>query len=384
MSPIRIEGPYRHGDKWRCRLVLAGHRMWCRPSAPSPEAARAVAEGAARGAAQQGGLTVREACAAYLENLRQGGAKPVTLSYRERDVRSFFGGELERPLSGLTPSRCAALYEQLRTRPSAKTGRPLTAASHHSYLIQSRRFLAYCVTERWLKHNPLDGIKPFGRKNKGKVQLRIDEARAFYTTSLELAQRGDAGAAAALVGLLMAFRPGEIDSRTARDLDDGGALLWVDDTADFTRKTASSRRAVQVPQVLQPILRAFAKDKVGAALLWPSADGRRFRHGWLNYQVKRLCRLAGVPEVCAHSLRGLQATTALHAGATPELVAAVLGHTSTTMTMQHYAAPGSARAGDQLARVHLLERPALSPPCPPARTNSATSSVTDGGEDETS
>ncbi|MFO0580342.1 MAG: site-specific integrase [Polyangia bacterium] len=356
MSQIRIEGPYQHGSGWRCRLVLAGRRMWCRPSAPSPEAARQIAEGAARAAAQHGGMTVREAGDAYLLHLRASGARELTLSYRDRDIRQFFGDVLGEPLARLTPARCAALYEQLRTSPRERTGRIARVATQHTYLKESRRFLAFCVEEKWIKANPLDEIRAVGRKNKGKGQLRIDEARRFYAVCLEHARKGDAGAAAALVGLLMAFRPGEIDSRTVRDLDDGGAILWVDDTEDFDRKTESSRRPVQVPQVLRPILRELARDKVGAALLWPARDGRRHRHGWVNRQVERMCREADVPRVCAHSLRGLQATTALHAGATPELVASVLGHESTEMTLKHYAARGSAQAGDQMARVQLLVR----------------------------
>jgi integrase len=355
MSNIRIEGPYRLGDSWRCRLVLAGRRMWCRPSAPSPEAARAIAEGAARTAAQHGGMTVREAADAYLARLRDAGAKERTLSARDRDLRQFFAGAVDAALSELTPARCAALYEELRARPRVKTGRAASVDTHQTYLKTSRRFLEFCVEEKWLKANPLAAVKAVGRKRKGKAQLRIDEARAFYATCLDRAQQGDAGTAAALVGLLMAFRPGEIDSRTVRDLDDGGAILWVDDTADFNKKTDSSRRPVQVPNVLRPILRELARGKVGAALLWPAQHGGRHHHTWVNRQVERLCKLAGVPRVCAHSLRGLQATTALQAGATPELVASVLGHESPEMTLKHYAARGSAQAGDQVARVHLFE-----------------------------
>ncbi|MFO0580314.1 MAG: site-specific integrase [Polyangia bacterium] len=330
--------------------------MWCRPGAPSPDAARQIAEGAARAAAHGGGLTVRAAGALYLQRLREGGAKDLTLRHRDRDLRRFFADAMDEALGRMTSSRCAALYEQLRARPSERTGRTASVATHQTYLKTARRFMAFCAEEKWLQANPLAAIRAVGRKRKGKVQLRIDEARAFYATCLAHAQEGDDGAAAALVGLLMAFRPGEIDSRTARDLDDGGAILWVDDTDAFDKKTDGSRRPVQVPQVLRPILRELARDKVGAALLWPARDGRRHRHGWVNRQVERLCRLARVPRVCAHSLRGLQATTALHAGATPELVASVLGHGSVEVTLAHYAARGSAQAGDQVARVRLLQK----------------------------
>ncbi len=49
----------------------------------------------------------------------------------------------------------------------------------------------------------------------------------------------------------------------------------------------------------------------------------------------RLCRLANVPIICPHSLRGLHATLALEGGATADSVAKALGHGSFAMTARH-------------------------------------------------
>lgn len=49
-----------------------------------------------------------------------------------------------------------------------------------------------------------------------------------------------------------------------------------------------------------------------------------------------ICTKAAVPRVCAHSLRGLHATLATEAGATPQLVANALGHTSPQVAQRHY------------------------------------------------
>jgi len=53
--------------------------------------------------------------------------------------------------------------------------------------------------------------------------------------------------------------------------------------------------------------------------------------------LKLLCQQLGLPTVCPHSLRGLNATLALDAGATAQHVAAALGHASFTTTARHYA-----------------------------------------------
>jgi integrase len=328
--------------------------MWCRPGAPSPDAARELAEAAARAAAQAGGLTVAEAAELYAQNQRDKGSRPESVRHWQVALARFFEGALEQPLASLTPARCGALYERLRTQPSARTGQPLSVDSHRGYLSIAKGFLGFCVGAGYLRTNPLAATQGVGRRRKGKRQLRIDEARALYRVALAQAGQGDEGAAAVAVGLLMGLRPGETCSRTARDLDDGGRILWVDDTEAFQKKTESSRRAVRVPEPLRPILRALARGRVGGALLWARPDGTAHGPAWVNRQVARLCAKAGVPRVCAHSLRGLQATTALHAGATPELVASVLGHRSPEVTLRHYAARGSERASEQLARVQVL------------------------------
>jgi len=69
---------------------------------------------------------------------------------------------------------------------------------------------------------------------------------------------------------------------------------------------------------------------------WDTDDkGPRDRY-WVLRQVHALCGQANVPVVCAHSLRGLRATLATEAGATPHLVATALGHSSTQVAERHY------------------------------------------------
>ena len=50
-----------------------------------------------------------------------------------------------------------------------------------------------------------------------------------------------------------------------------------------------------------------------------------------------------MPPVCAHSMRGLHADLAVEAGLSPDVVAKSLGHTSASVTMNHYAKPETLR-----------------------------------------
>ena len=73
----------------------------------------------------------------------------------------------------------------------------------------------------------------------------------------------------------------------------------------------------------------------------------------LRHRMKQLCQAANLPLVCPHSLRGLNATLALDAGATAHHVAAALGHSSFATTARHYA-DASTVANSSLRKVAEL------------------------------
>ena len=71
------------------------------------------------------------------------------------------------------------------------------------------------------------------------------------------------------------------------------------------------------------------------------------------YNVKRLCRSAGVPEVTAHATRGIHATIATQVGTTSHIVAMALGHGNDQVTKRHYIRRGAA---EQASRDRFLDR----------------------------
>ena len=90
------------------------------------------------------------------------GSKPMFLPLRKLDVAT---GE--------------ALYARLRSRSAVDT--------HRNILSEAKTFLAWCVgRKRWMPSNPFEGIKGTGRRNKGKAQPRIDEARKWTAAALAL------------------------------------------------------------------------------------------------------------------------------------------------------------------------------------------------------
>ena len=81
--------------------------------------------------------------------------------------------------------------------------------------------------------------------------------------------------------------PGLIVSRTVRDLDDGGRLLRVvpNEALGFVPKTSRSKRAVPVPQVLQPLLLARTRHKLPGALLLVAEGGGAHWRDWVSVSI---------------------------------------------------------------------------------------------------
>lgn len=340
---VRVLGPYRHEGAWRCRIVTSAGRSWAPTAATETEALQSAEKQAAT-LARQGSITICDSIEAYVRSKEVAGASPSTLEGNRRALVVYFTGILDWPVGRLTSRRAQECYDALQIWVGPR-GHTLSVATHRSYVHIARSWGRWVVAKGWMRGpSPVDVVKGVGRKKRGKPQLSLDEARLLYATALEVARQGDEGGVAVLMAISMGLRTSEILSRTPRDLDNAGTVVRISDNLQlgFKAKNDSAKRPVTVPLDLQPILARMCEGKLPTAPLFPSEKrpGRRPRQ-WMPVQVTRLCELAKVPKVCPHSLRGVSATAAAAAGALPELVAKMLGHTSPIMTTQHYIAPGT-------------------------------------------
>jgi integrase len=328
-----VYGPYKHGERWRLVLATGDGGRSVESFASEGECVEAIAAYRARIA----GLQVSEAIVEFLDATRARGlaeGSVVTTGYRLRavlqvDTRKGTTGGL---VADLTPVRARRLLAGYKAAVDTRKGS----------LASCRAFGAFCVERGYLRTDPFAGCKVEGRKRRGKVQLSIDEGRVFFARALELANGGDVAALGVLLCLTFGCRASEIADRVVRDLDDRGRVLSIPHG-----KTASARRRLAVPPVLQPAInRAIAPDGRRRRPTDPllPRDGLPPTRHWLRYHVRRICRMAGVTDVCTHSLRGLAATAATVAQEGAAAVAGLLGHASPTVTERHYLAPGTAAA----------------------------------------
>lgn len=273
---------------------------------------------------------------AFLAKLREKERAPATIESAEDRLTLILG----LPANGQrmvrwVDKRGAELYAAAQL---FEDGTRRANDTHHNALNLGRQWAKFCVSKRWLHSNPFAGVEPVGQKVHGseKEQLSLDESRRLRAYCHM--HRDDQGAVLTLAYLLLGTRASELVKRDVRDLDDDGNQLRVGKT-----KTKAGRRRMVLPDELRELLVALAKDKQPDAPLFTNTSGKRATR-WVAYNhVKRICKLAKVPELCPQALRRTQSSLATDAGVAALAVSAHLGHASTGITARAYVDPDVAR-----------------------------------------
>jgi integrase len=346
-------GPYEERDKWRIVVVENGKRksVFLDTEAEALRAKSELERKVLRPVSKKlcDVITLWEQ-----ELLRTGTTSAISVTHKAFWARTLLKSMLEEEISSVTPRQAAAMYEKMLSRESRMTGRPLAAATQRFALWTARNFFAWASAVGCVGSNPFKDVKPVGKVNAGKSQLRIEEARRFARTALDLFEKTEHPLAiGALVALMMGLRTQEVLLREVRDLDDGGRFLWID-----AGKTANAKRHLEVPELLRPYLLRLAAGQSPSSLLFGyGRTGMPRTRTTMWATVRKLCALAGVPPVCTHSLRGLYATLAVQSGSASHVVASSLGHGSFQITQRHYAQASSV-ANASTARVQsILDSP---------------------------
>ncbi len=308
------------------------------------------------------------------EKEERGRAKPESCRDQLRCLRVFFGKTLEEDISRITPKRAAVLYDEA-VRVPKKNGEARKAATHRFYLELAKCFFRWAVRTGYISQNPFQEVEPVGRESVGKKQLRVEEARIYAETAFRrFDEQQDVMALASVVPLYLGLRASEVLKRKVRDVDAGGALLWIDGG-----KTKNARRHLKVEaKELQERLLLLTYGRGPEEPLFGYGEtGKPRRYTALWATTQRICKAAGVPLVCPHSFRGLWATLSVESGAASSAVATALGHGNFAVTARHYAQPealsnarsarvvdmlrldGSSNSMAQLSPEQILER--LSP-----------------------
>lgn len=365
-SGNRVTGPYRDKDGWRYREVVGGVSSWLRCRARTEAEAHAEVAGArALVESDDEALDVRGAVSAYADHLRATESKQ-TGDWTERALSLLAERAGELPAEALQARHAQAFLEDLED---------LALATQRSYWLAFVRACKWwsrrgtTVVDPAAMHlqrldrlgQPLPWLTKGARKRmgRGKPQLRnMEEVHAYIVAAKALgAVRSNASTStreerrvAAVLPLICGASSGEVLHLTVGDVDFRGGWLWVrDDDADdsdgWEVKTASRRRALEMPEAVRGELEVLCADREpGDYLFAQRARGGLGRSGaarsptWLRKLVREVCETAGVRVVCPHGLRDTHASVVKElTGATAAQIGSKLGHGDAGKTArEHY------------------------------------------------
>jgi integrase len=294
----------------------------------------------------------------YLRDERHRGKRSVATTISR--LRHFFDVSLHRGIGDATS--VPYFKERIETRKQAEQqrrqqkGRGPGVDSTAGELRDAKAFVTFMQGQGWISVDVAERIKKLkveGKRNYGKGQLRIDEARRYWKTALEEVRKrpGHHGPIVALLPLACGIDGGEIFRRRVRDLDDGGRLLWIEEG-----KTKNRNGRVSVPDELVEHLLGLAEGRPGDAWLFPSQEDAPHYNTFGADWVHKICDLAGVPRVCPHGLRGTLATLATDVGVAQQEVARALRHGDSGQTAErHYIRSGATRQARNQAGVNVIQ-----------------------------
>lgn len=216
--------------------------------------------------------------------------------------------------------------------------------------------LAHAVMSDLIATNPASAVRVH-QDHAGKLDDRLT---AVETEAVLTAAKGDDLGVAAVLGLKLGLRIGEITALRWADVDFDADELHV-----RKAKTEAGKRTLPLLPVVADALRARkaaqAKERLECPVgLWKGGEhvltgarGRQLSEGAVRSWWSRLLRKADVTHICRncgngkddcstsvrrfHASRHSAATALLEAGVPIEVVSAICGHSSIVITTQVYA-----------------------------------------------
>lgn len=354
---ITVNGPYRKGSKWR--LVVRypagpdGKRKQDYPSYSS----RAAATAARRRllAEVHAGHLVSDVLPDFERYMASRCQRAHSVREALRGVHRVLGDAVDAPLRSFDERKIRALYLSCTER--------YAVATHHFSLKKVRTFFRWAIEQGlYVGENPATNVRPIGRQRRGKVQLSMGDARTFYGAAMDDALYGQQSASrphresasAVLICFVGGFRKSEVMGLRVRDCEPDGSAVLVAAVGADVGKNDGARRRVLMPEPLRPLIVAQVRRTLERTN--GDRDARLFDRNrkWMLDNVRRLCAVANVPEICVQSLRCMHSTIATTRGTTAAIVARDMAN-GEDINRAHYQAPGAGDTGRAASMLAQLE-----------------------------
>jgi integrase len=261
--------------------------------------------------------TISALVAAFLADA-EGRVKPESYRGYAKYLNPFAAAFKDTPPDRLTAAQVERWSKKPEWSQSYRCGFIGTVVSLFLWAVETGR----------LDRNPVAGIKKPKKQSRGRKAVicqddhrkLVKHAKGPWKDFLELLW-------------LTGARPGEIAGLRAEEVDLASktVLLCEHKTADQTGKD----RLIILPDEAVVILQRLMGRRP-SGLLFPGQKGQRLSANNVSCRMRRLCRRAGVKAFC-YAYRHSYATSALAHGVPDAHVAALLGHSGTSMLHKHYS-----------------------------------------------
>lgn len=240
---------------------------------------------------------------------------------------------------------------------SERTGKPLSSRTIWDYYVFCSSVVNYAVKNKLIDSNPCTVAAP--KKPASNIKYLDDVQARKLLEQLEKEPLVDQVLFS--LALLTGYRRGELLGLEWPDIDFDRGVITIRRSSQYisgrgiytdTPKTASSARSTKISPSMVEILRRYkleqATDRLERGDLWDSGwinhprlftalDGSPMHPNLPGKRLKRILERAGLPQVTLHSLRHTNATLLITGGVDVRTVAARLGHSQTSTTLNIYA-----------------------------------------------
>lgn len=216
--------------------------------------------------------------------------------------------------------------------------RQFRATWHHRGTSANRRleelraFGRFCWESGWIPENSARKLKPLITQDPPREPFAEDQVNRTLAACAHYPRTGgaDAQRLRALVDLLLetGLRLGDAVQLRRGNIVNGRLHLRTAKTGTQICMPLSAHLVEELQMV-----RGTSKDY----FFWTGQGKLKSCVGDWQRSLKRLFRIAGINDGCAHRFRHTFAKRYLLAGVPPERVAILMGHSSLTVTLRHYA-----------------------------------------------
>lgn len=249
---------------------------------------------------------------------------------------------------------------------NATTGGGLSPKTIRNYISFVSSVLDYAVKMGAIRDNPCSRVTLPAPEHKEKEVYTLEETQHFLDSLEGAPLEYQAFFTLAIFG---GFRRGELLGLEWPDVDLEAQTVTVRRTSLYTKergtftdttKTRGSQRTLKLPANVFIILRRYRAEQAQRRLLmgdrwtagdrlFTNADGGPAHPNTPYHWLQRFCQKTGQRFLGIHAFRHLNASLLIESGADVRTVAALLGHSQASTTMNIYAhsfEEAQARAGE--------------------------------------